>query len=203
MSNLYVKVFTGFYTHRKTLRLKTALGDDAYWIPPRLWAYAVESQPDGIFENYSADEIATLISYKGDASRMLQALLKVGFMDDSPLRIHDWIEHNEYHATFKNRAKNAALARWSKRTPPKPSPNTENGEREGEGVSIAISNASSIPLLSGSDKQIKNDEKKEIIRELRQLGTLRDHDKGSKNYNRILELEAALVEVRKILGVIA
>ena len=53
MSNLYVKVFTGFYTHRKTLRLRATLGDDAFWVPPRLWAYAVDNQPDGVFENYS------------------------------------------------------------------------------------------------------------------------------------------------------
>jgi hypothetical protein len=32
MSRLYVKVLTGFYAHRKTLRLRAALGDDAFWI---------------------------------------------------------------------------------------------------------------------------------------------------------------------------
>ena len=35
MSNLYVRVKTGFYTHRKTFDLRAKIGDDAFWLPPR------------------------------------------------------------------------------------------------------------------------------------------------------------------------
>lgn len=112
--SIWVKVTVNFYTNRKTAKLRTVLGNDAFWIPPRLWAYAAENQPDGVFENYSHQEIANLIGYTKDAKRMLQALLQAGFLDEKPLRIHDWHDHNGYHTVFAERAKRAAEARWQK-----------------------------------------------------------------------------------------
>ena len=111
--SLFVKVFTSFYTHRKTMRARAILGDDAFWVLPRLWAYAAENQPDGDFSGYSDQEIAMLIGYSKDATSMLQALLQAGFIDENR-RIHDWAEHNSYHQTFADRAKVAAKARWEK-----------------------------------------------------------------------------------------
>lgn len=112
--SLYVRVNCNFYSHRKTARLRSILGDDALWIVPRLWSYAAENQPDGIFKDYSAAEIANLIGYTKDASQMLQALLQAGFADSDPLRIHDWQEYNGYHTTYADRAKKAAAVRWEK-----------------------------------------------------------------------------------------
>lgn len=117
--SLYVRVVNGFYTHRKTIRLRLAIGDAAFWVPPRIWAYASENQPDGCFGKYSAEEIAMLIGYSGNASDMLQALLQAGFLDADPLRVHDWEEHNGYHVSYAERAKKAAAARWGK-SPPAP-----------------------------------------------------------------------------------
>lgn len=112
--SLYVRVFTSFYDHLKTMRLRVAIGDDAYWVPPKLWAYAAKNRPDGCFEKFTAAEIAMAIGYTKDASSMLQALLQAGFMDENPLRIHDWAEHNGYHKTYSDRASKAAKARWEK-----------------------------------------------------------------------------------------
>jgi len=204
MSNLYVRVFTGFYKHRKTLRLRATLGNDAYWIPPSLWAYAVENQPDGVFSDYSPEEIASLIGYNGDASIMLQALLKSGFMDDAPLRIHDWGEHNGYHKTYSERAKKAANARWAKPSIPGSSPDTDNDKDKERGVSIASSNATSIPpTLKMSERISYEQELKRIGKELDGLGSLSDHDRGSKKYNRHIELTTRQTELRKKLGVTA
>ena len=110
--SLFVRVFTNFYSHRKTARLRVRLGSDALWIPPRLWSYAADNQPDGNFEGYTAEEIAMLIGYTGDAKAMLEALLETGFMDSDPLSIHDWQAHNGYHQAYSARAKKAAKARW-------------------------------------------------------------------------------------------
>lgn len=148
--SLYVRVLTSFYTHRKTLRLRVALGNDAFWVPPRLWAYAAGNQPDGIFEDYTAEEIAMLIGYQGDAKAMLQALLHSAYMDENPLRIHDWEEHNSSLAFFERRAKQAAKARWDKEkertkeresVPKSTIPNLTIPE-----PSIASSNASSMSI---------------------------------------------------------
>lgn len=130
--SLFVRVNTNFYSHRKTARLRAKIGDAAFWLPPRLWAYAAENQPDGNFDGYTADELAAHLGYTGNPKGMLQAMLQAGFMDDNPLRIHDWAEYNSYHATFHERAKKAAAARWSKQSLPTPL-----SEKRGEETSIA------------------------------------------------------------------
>lgn len=111
--SLFIRLSTAFFSNRKTLRLKIVLGNDALWIPPRLWAYAADNQPDGDFSGYSDEEIAALIGYLGNAQALLQALLQAGFLDDDRC-IHGWEEHNSYHTTFADRAKHAAKVRWEK-----------------------------------------------------------------------------------------
>ncbi len=143
MSNLYIRVKTGFYTHKKTVRLKIALGNDAYWIPPRLWAYAAENQPDGDISSYSAEEIAELVGCSSNAQAMLQALKNSGFVDESGM-IHDWEEHNGYHKSFSDRAKKAASARWTKEKTPAP-PKEDTGKRKQEsGDKHCLDDATSI-----------------------------------------------------------
>lgn len=109
---LYVKVFTSFFSSKKTIRLRALLGNDALWVPIRLWAYAAENQPDGDFSDYSSTEIALLVGYDKEATSMLHALQQVCFMDG--MKIHGWAEHNAYHQTFSERGKIAANARWYK-----------------------------------------------------------------------------------------
>ena len=101
----------GFYSHRKTARLRARIGDDALWLLPRLWAYCAENQPDGDLSAYDTQELALLIGYKGDATSMLQALKDCRWIDLDG-KVHDWEEHNGYHKKFSIRAKNAAEARW-------------------------------------------------------------------------------------------
>lgn len=147
--SLFVRVDLGFFTHRKTLRLYSKIGESAFWVPQRLWAYAASQQSDGVFEDYSATEIAMLIGYHKDAQAMLQAMLDCGFLDPNPLRIHDWKEYNGFHAVFSARAKKAAQARWSGQKKEPKKKNREESERRGEekyqaSRSTAPSNASSI-----------------------------------------------------------
>jgi len=130
---LWIKLKNSFWSHRKTARLKSRLGADALWIPPRLWSYAAESQPDGCFIEYEATEIAQLIGYTGDATSMLQALIESGFLDAGSLELHNWDEHNGYHKIYSDRAKKAATARWSdekKKAPAPPKRNKIEKEKE-------------------------------------------------------------------------
>jgi hypothetical protein len=111
---LFVRLKCGYWSHRKTVRLRAILGDAALWIPPRLWSYAAENQPDGDFSAYLPEELGILLGYSGDARAMLEALQQAGFMDG--MQVHDWCEHNGYHQTFSERARKAAAARWKKKT---------------------------------------------------------------------------------------
>lgn len=134
--SLFIKVDVGFYTHPKTLRLFSMIGEAAFWVPPRLWAFAAKERIDGNFQSYGADGIAMLIGYSKDAQALLQALIKCGFMDENPLRIHDWAEHNGFHAVFSKRAQKAATERWKKERSKEKTKSTENMSTE---TSIATS----------------------------------------------------------------
>ena len=157
VSRLYIRVMTGFYTHRKTMRLFAKIGQDAYWVPPRIWAYCAENQPDGDLSGYEAQELAMLLAYKGDATSMLIALKDCGFMDLNGV-VHDWNEHNGYHKKFSDRAKTAAGARWSKerKEPKERSTETvERGKGKGEQAMLAseVSIATSMLVASPDPKK--------------------------------------------------
>ena len=113
MSNLYVRLHSSFWTHRKTLQLRRKLGDAAFWIPPRLWSFAAENAPDGDLSNYQAEDLAMLVQYSGNAQEMLQALNDAGFLENGIIR--NWEERNSFHVTNHDRAKKAAETRWAKR----------------------------------------------------------------------------------------
>jgi len=113
--SLYIKLSTGYFNHRKTMRLKARLGETAYWIMPKLWTYAADNQPDGDFSGYTPQEMAIILGYNDDASSMLQAMIDVGYMDKD-MGLHNWARRNEYHDTYSKRAKKAAKARWSGKT---------------------------------------------------------------------------------------
>jgi hypothetical protein len=147
MSGLYIKLFTDFYSHRKTARLRARVGDDAFWIPPRLWAYAAEHQIDGDFSGYSSEELAMLMGCDKHASSILEALLAAGFLDADG-KIHDWADHNGFHSTFSNRAKKAADARWKKEKKQKKEDYKE--DREGDRDKHCSKHATS--MLQASDE---------------------------------------------------
>jgi hypothetical protein len=113
MSNLYVRLHSSFWTHRKTLQLRRKLGDAAFWIPPRLWSFAAENAPDGDLSNYQAEDLAMLVQYSGNAQEMLQALHEAGFLENGVIR--NWEERNSFHVINHDRARKAAEARWAKR----------------------------------------------------------------------------------------
>ena len=106
------------------------IGDDALWLPPRIWAYCAENQPDGDLSTYAPVELAMLIGYNKDATSMLEALKACGFVT-SDGHIHDWDEHNGYHQKYSERAKTAADARWKKAPPRTPlKEEKESGKRK-------------------------------------------------------------------------
>lgn len=143
MSRLYIRVLTSFYTHRKTVRLRLKIGDDAYWIVPRLWAYAAENQPDGNFSGYTSEEMAELLGCSKYATSIRQALLDSGWLDGDGA-IHDWAQHNGYHEKFSERAKIAANARWASVKEKSPTPPKEKKEDIESGGKHTVSNACSI-----------------------------------------------------------
>lgn len=158
---LYIRLRTNFYSHRKTAKLRSILGDDALWIPPRIWTYAAEHQPDGNLSSYSSNELAMLIGCEKHCLKLKEALLEAGFLDADGM-LHGWDEHNSYHQTYKDRAAKAAAARWADKEPGSGNDSTGK-DKKGIDPSIALlaaSNASSIyeayPRKVGKDQAIKS-----------------------------------------------
>jgi hypothetical protein len=114
----FIRLDINFFSHPKTLRMKARIGDAAFWVMPSLWCYMANNQPDGDMSGFTAAEIAAFIDYGGDPTTLLRAMIecggpgKSGFVDENPLRLHDWQEHNGWHMAQRERAKNAAEARW-------------------------------------------------------------------------------------------
>lgn len=106
----YIQLHTSFFTHRKTMRLQLALGQDALWVMPRLWCFALSSQPDGDFSKWTDEELALAIGYSRDAAALSSALVASGYMDTAR-KLVNWQERQSYARMAHERAKKAALAK--------------------------------------------------------------------------------------------
>ncbi|MDE2020646.1 MAG: hypothetical protein KGJ13_09950 [Patescibacteria group bacterium] len=61
-----------------------------------LWIFAQIQARDGDLTPYSASEIAGWIEYPGDEEKLIDSLIKTGWLDateDGQILIHDWHEH--------------------------------------------------------------------------------------------------------------
>lgn len=106
-----------YFDHPKTQRLIAILGPGSEILPLRLWVYVAKFHPkEGGFPNYSEDEIEGIAKWGGMRQAMLQAFLRVGFLEkrDETYYVHDWDEHAGHILVYKDRAKIMAQARWEK-----------------------------------------------------------------------------------------
>lgn len=106
----YIQLHTSFFTHRKTMRLQLAIGQDALWVMPRLWCFALSSQPDGDFSKWTDGELALAIGYSRDAAALFSALVDAGYMDTAR-HLTNWQERQSYARMAHERAKKAAHAK--------------------------------------------------------------------------------------------
>lgn len=135
--NCDFRVSIGFFDHPKTMLLESMLGLDGVCSLLRLWAFAAQHNPTGIFSNGKRKFIELAIRWKGNSGEFIQALVEIGYLDEinEGYKLHDWEHHNGYavHAESRSeRARNAAEKRWKK-----------NG--------IAVSDATSSATSSASD----------------------------------------------------
>ena len=106
--------------------------------PIRLWAYAAENQPDGDMSRYSDTELDMLLALPFHASSnatsnaisITLALKQCGFIDSNGM-IHDWFNHNGYHASYSERAKLAASTRWERHRETKERKNQRKNKDKG------------------------------------------------------------------------
>ena len=133
----YITLWADFFRHPKTLRLKRTIGQDAYWIPPRLWCYCVE-KGNGSIGDLDDITLAEVLEYAGDPAAMRKALVDAGYLSEDGKTVVGWDDYYAALQQFRHeRAKKAAGVRWSKDSPPaSPSDHTRETEREGERVLV-------------------------------------------------------------------
>ncbi len=86
-------------THPKTLALQAALGESHRGTIGALelfWHFTARYCPDGDVTKHAPGAIASAIGWTGDASLLIESLVKCGFVDRrkrGKLIVHDWREH--------------------------------------------------------------------------------------------------------------
>lgn len=86
-------------SHPKTLGLAKALGGERYaavGILESLWHFTAQYARRGDIGRYEDSAIAEAIGWTGEPSKLIEALVKRGFLDRCRchrLRVHDWPDH--------------------------------------------------------------------------------------------------------------
>lgn len=135
----YLNIDLDFMTHPKTLRLESQLGGHrAMLLPIKLWIHAGKyHSDDGYLKGYNEVTIARALGYDyREATKLVEALTISGFIvkKKDGYQVHDWSDHNGHLAIFRERAKTAAQARWSKakgaNNPPPPSEGAKKASKQ-------------------------------------------------------------------------
>lgn len=114
-----------YFRHIKTVRLKLALAvAEADVYPLRLWAMLTDFDPDnGTCRDLTAAEVEAMLDWKGKPGKLVDTLISVGFLEESPegrLQAHDWATHEGHLKAYRERAKTAAHRRWGQFPTPQP-----------------------------------------------------------------------------------
>lgn len=139
-----------FFDHPKVKRLRAAIGPEAEIYLLRLWAYAGRFHAaTGNLKGYTSAEIEALAEWKGESGKMLQAMLRVGFLEPGN-KIHDWREHEGHLIIFKERAQQAAATRWGNRI----NKESKQKHKTSNASSSATSNALAVHCSSLQSKAL-------------------------------------------------
>jgi len=111
----FVQVESDFYRHRKTLKLRRLIGDAAFWIPPRLWAYCIDRDSDDLAD-FDAEDLAAVLEYSGDAAALRAGLIESGFLSSDGNTVSGW--HERYRVVFDRFAERARKAANARHHPP-------------------------------------------------------------------------------------
>lgn len=93
----WIKIQNGLVTNKKTARLAREMKWSKLQTVGFLvsfWVWAVENCEDGLLKDTSDTEIAFGVGVE-NMDGIKNALVSSGLVDENPLRIHDWVEHQK------------------------------------------------------------------------------------------------------------
>lgn len=114
-SGLYIPSYCALGDHPKIHKLSRLLGISRVTAVGHMqffWWWAMSYAPDGSLERFDCLDIAIAAQWEGDEQEFVDALVAVGFIDESG--IHDWPDFGG--KVLKERQKNAEkMAQWRQR----------------------------------------------------------------------------------------
>jgi len=121
--NTDIRIAVSFKGHRKRKKLVKIIGHEGVGCLIDLWLGAAMSNPSGMLSAWDEHDIALEAGWDGEPEEFVKALIDCRFlekMECGTYKLHDWEDHQGYVIHSKERierAKSAAQARWSKKTP--------------------------------------------------------------------------------------
>lgn len=96
----WIQVYANLPAHRKTCRLRDALGlknnYEAVGLLVCLWTWMAVNAPSGSLAGFGTRDIAEAAGWRKSPGKFQDALIEAGFLDltdDGSLLVHDWDEH--------------------------------------------------------------------------------------------------------------
>jgi hypothetical protein len=122
----YLNLDLDYFEHRKTVRLVGLLGRGAEVLPIKLWRYCGKYHAeDGKLVGYSPEEIEAQVGWWGKPGEAVAAFCdeRVQYLQEitGGFEVVGWLDHQGHLKAFKERARNAANARWGNATGTAPS----------------------------------------------------------------------------------
>lgn len=104
--NQDIRIKIGFLDHPKTVKLKRRLGLEGIECLLRLWMFAAQYRPEGLFSDMDIEDIEIAVHWSGQPGVLVETLLGLRFveLDDETYRLHDWEQHNGYASSSQDRS---------------------------------------------------------------------------------------------------
>lgn len=163
-----INVSTDYFTHPKTKRLIVLLGKGSEVLPVKLWtAVGKYHYEDGRLIGYSAQDIESLVDWWGSPGAMVDAMMKLNFIEkdkDGVFVIHEWLEYNGHIAAYLKRGRALTKARLQKVSGPNDTVDDTVQQRH---VNDAVERhvKPTVPPVQYVARQSKPDVKKPVAQE--------------------------------------
>lgn len=168
MTGVWFKFPGSYFEDIRLFKLRKQIGDDALWLPARLWCFCANAQTDGDLSEHSPESLAEVLRYHGKAD-LFAALESAGYIDAERCVV-DWAGHFSLFESRQRAARKGADGRWLKSSPtppPERQEETRQEERRGEDHALrdALRDASPPPPLpsAGWPEALASDQVEDVV----------------------------------------
>ncbi len=113
--NTDIRLSTTFFSHRKTKKLRRALGDHGVLCLVNLWTRVALDKPCGHLVGWLDDDIEIEAGFEGDPGVFVRTIVDVGFLDKGECySLHNWETRQSWVVNSQERSDKARLIRMAK-----------------------------------------------------------------------------------------